>query len=132
MTSREDHVQDEVLQKSLSDPEAFWAHQAEHLYWHKKPSRTLRTKQRTIASGVSHQSWEWFPDGDISTCYNCVDRHVHAGRGDNVAVIFDSPVSGIKEKYTYAQLLDEVEVLAGALREEGVRKGDVVMLYSMS
>jgi propionyl-CoA synthetase len=56
---------------------------------------------------------------------------VAAGRGENVAIIWDSPVTGIKEKYTYNQLLDEVEVLAGVLREEGVRKGDVVIIYSM-
>lgn len=129
-TVRENHVQDDVLRRSLSEPEAFWAHQADHLYWHKKPSRTLSTKQRTITGGQSHTSWEWFPDGQISTCFNCVDRHVHAGRGDNVALIFDSPVSGTKEKYTYKQLLEEVEVLAGALHEEGVRQGDVVMIYS--
>lgn len=129
-SAREDHVQDDVLRRSLSDPESFWAHQAEHLHWHKKPSRALTTKQRTIAGGQSHTSWEWFSDGHISTCYNCVDRHVHAGRGDNVAIVFDSPVTGVKEKYTYKQLLQEVEVLAGALQEEGVRQGDVVMIYS--
>lgn len=53
------------------------------------------------------------------------------GNGDNVAIIWDSPVTGTKEKYTYRQLLEEVEVLAGVLREEGVRKGDVVIIYSM-
>jgi propionyl-CoA synthetase len=130
MSPCEDHVQDHILRHSLSDPESFWAHQAEYIYWHKKPSQTLRTKKKTLSSGVTHDSWEWFPDGEVSTCFNCVDRHVNAGRGDDIAIIFDSPVSGTKEKYTYSQLLDEVEVLAGALREEGVRKGDVVMIYS--
>lgn len=129
MSPREDHAQDDVLRRSLSDPESFWAHQAEYLYWHKKPSQTLKTKTKTLKSGVTHDSWEWFPDGELSTCFNCVDRHVNAGRGDDVAVIFDSPVTNTKEKYTYSQLLDEVEVLAGALGEEGVRKGDVVMIY---
>jgi propionyl-CoA synthetase len=131
MATREDHVQDHIHKRSLEDPEAFWAHQAEYLYWHKKPSRTLNKKKKTLSSGVTHDSWEWFPDGDISTCYNCVDRHVNAGRGDDIAIIFDSPVSGVKDELTYSELLDEVEVLAGALREEGVRKGDVVMIYSM-
>jgi len=56
---------------------------------------------------------------------------VHNGNGDNVAIIWDSPVTGKKEKYTYRQLLDEVEVLAGVLQEEGVRRGDVVIIYSM-
>lgn len=124
------HVQDDVLQLSLENPEQFWTSQAEHLTWHKKPSAALENTQKTLDSGVTHQSWTWFPGGEISTCYNCVDRHVEAGNGDAVAIYYDSPVSATKESYTYRQLLDEVEVLAGALREDGVRKGDVVMLYS--
>jgi len=79
---------------------------------------------------VSHPSTTWFPDGEISTSYNCVDRHVESGNGDATAIIWDSPVTGSKETYTYKQLLEEVEVLAGVLREEGVRKGDVVLVYS--
>ncbi|POR39198.1 Uncharacterized protein TPAR_00608, partial [Tolypocladium paradoxum] len=124
------HIQDDVLRLSLDKPDEFWARQAEHLAWHTKPSAALRRTRRELADGgVSHDSWEWFPGGEISTCYNCVDRHVAAGHGDEVAVYYDSPVTGTKERYTYARLLDEVEVLAGALREEGVRRGDVVMLY---
>ncbi|KAL7923690.1 hypothetical protein ACQKWADRAFT_311940 [Trichoderma austrokoningii] len=123
------HIQDDILRHSLENPEEFWAHQAEHLYWHKKPSKTLKLTSKKLKSGIEHDSWEWFPDGEISTCYNCVDRHVAAGHGDHVAIYFDSPVSKTKERYTYRQLLSEVEVLAGALREDGVRKGDVVMLY---
>jgi propionyl-CoA synthetase len=60
-----------------------------------------------------------------------VDRHVLAGRGEDVAIIWESPVTGCVEKWSYSRLLDEVEVLAGVLREEGVRKGDVVVIYSM-
>jgi propionyl-CoA synthetase len=130
MGAEDTHVQDEVLRHSLEDPESFWAHQAEHLYWHKKPSTVLRRGEKTLKNGVTHPDWAWFPDGEISTCYNCVDRHVLAGRGDDVAIYYDSPVSKTKQKYTYRQLLEEVEALAGALRQEGVRKGDVVMLYS--
>lgn len=88
--------------------------------------------QRTLPSGVAHPTWEWFPGGEISTCYNCVDRHVAAGNGDRVAIYYDSSVTNTKEAYTYDQLLVEVETLAGVLREEGVKKGDVVMLYSKS
>lgn len=130
MASKDTHLQDHILQDSLANPESFWAAQAEHLHWHKKPSTTLRRSTKTLASGASHDSWSWFPDGEISTCYNCLDRHVLAGNGDAIAVYYDSPVTKAKETYTYSRLLDEVEVLAGALREEGVRKGDVVMLYS--
>jgi propionyl-CoA synthetase len=123
------HPQDEAQAKSLSDPEAFWKHQADQLHWHKKPSQILVKKTKKLKSGASHNHWEWFPDGEISTTYNCIDRHVEAGNGDNVALIWDSPVTGTKQKYTYKQLQDEVEVFAGVLREEGVKKGDVVLIY---
>lgn len=129
--SGDDHIQDDVLRHSLDNPEDFWSHQAEHLHWHTQPSTILRKSRKALEdSGVFHDTWEWFPDGEISTCYNCVDRHVLAGNGKEVAIYYDSPVTKTKERYTYDQLLEEVEVLAGALREEGVRKGDVVMLYS--
>jgi propionyl-CoA synthetase len=80
-------------------------------------------------SNVSHEHWEWFADGEISTTYNCVDRHVANGNGERVAICWDSPVTSQKEQYTYKQLLQEVETLAGVLREEGVKKGDVVLIY---
>ncbi|PHH86569.1 hypothetical protein CDD83_10047 [Cordyceps sp. RAO-2017] len=124
------HPQDQALRHSLERPDDFWARQARHLEWHTEPEVTLRRSRRTLgASGVAHDSWEWFPGGEISTCHNCLDRHVRDGRGDAVAIYYDSPVTSTKERYTYRQLLQEVDVLAGALREAGVRKGDVVMLY---
>lgn len=125
------HPQDAVLEHSLRDPETFWAHHAEQLHWHKRPTRTLARTTKTLPSGTSHQHWSWFPDGEISTTYNCVDRHVKNGNGDNVAIIWESPATKSKQTITYSQLLEEVEVLAGVLREEGVRKGDVVLIYSM-
>ncbi|OBT51287.1 hypothetical protein VE04_09291 [Pseudogymnoascus sp. 24MN13] len=103
------HAQDVLLRRALTDPESFWSEQAAQLTWHKKPTRALTLTQKTLKSGKSHDHWEWFAGGEISTCYNCVDRHVEAGMG--------------------TQLLDEVEVFAGVLREEGVKKGDVVLLY---
>ncbi|KAI6784386.1 uncharacterized protein J7T54_006431 [Emericellopsis cladophorae] len=129
MSDKTTHVQDEVLRQSLADPEGFWAHQAEHLHWHRKPSTTLTQSTKTLKDGTPHPEWAWFPDGEISTCYNCVDRHVLAGRGDEPAIYWDSPVTKSKQKITYRQLLEDVEALAGALREEGVKRGDVVMLY---
>lgn len=123
------HIQDEVQKHSIQDPETFWGHHAEQLYWHKKPSQVLKRTTKKLPSGVSHPHWTWFPDGEISTSYNCVDRHVKDGRGDATAVIWDSPVTGSKEKFTYNQLLEEVETLAGLLREEGVEKGDTVLIY---
>ncbi|KAK4191223.1 acyl-CoA synthetase short-chain family member 3, mitochondrial [Podospora australis] len=124
-----DHPQDQVQHHSLNDPESFWGHQAEHLHWHKPPSAVLKRSTKELKNGTSHNHWTWFPDGEISTCYNCIDRHVLAGRGDAPAIFYDSPVTKTKQRLTYKQLLDEVEVFAGALREEGVRKGDVVLVY---
>ena len=124
------HIQDQVQSHSLQDPEAFWQHQAQQLHWHKKPSRALEKSTKRLASGVSHPHWTWFPDGEISTCYNCVDRHVDRGNGESTAIVWDSPVSGVQESFTYNQLLFEVETLAAVLQEEGVKRGDVVLLYS--
>ena len=126
------HAQDVAQQLSLTNPEAFWGHQAEQLYWHKKPSAVLTRTTKNLKSGTSHDHWEWFPDGEISTCYNCIDRHILAGRGDEPAILYDSPVTNTKQRFTYKQLLDEVETFAGVLREEGVKKGDVVIVYSQS
>jgi propionyl-CoA synthetase len=124
------HIQDEVQAHSLNDPESFWGNQASHLHWHKKPSQTLKRTKKILRNGVSHDQWEWFTGGEISTRYNCVDRHVEAGDGNSTAIVWDSPVTKRKEKYTYKQPLSEVEIFAGVLREEGVEKGDVVLLYS--
>lgn len=148
MTMSPPHPQDEVYQASLSSPESFWAEQASQLHWHTPPSSTLRKYTKTLPSSssssstpaattqttdtprASHDHWEWFPDGEISPCYNCVDRHVLAGHGDAPAILYDSPVTKTKLRITYAELLREVEVFAAVLRDEGVRKGDVVLVYS--
>ncbi|KAK1091833.1 hypothetical protein LTR48_005513 [Friedmanniomyces endolithicus] len=123
------HPQDIAYEASISDPSKFWAQQAKHLTWHKQPSTAFRKQTRKLKSGVSHPSWTWFPDGEISTSYNCIDRHVEAGHGDKTAIIWDSPVSNSKQKISYAELQDQVATLAGVLREEGVRKGDTVLVY---
>ena len=124
------HVQDQVHSHSLQDPEAFWAHQAAQLHWHRKPSRSLKRFDKQLSSNTRYPSYTWFPDGEISTTFNCIDRHVQTGCGDATAIVWDSPVTGSKEQYTYNQLLREVESLAAVLREEGVGKGDVVLVYS--
>lgn len=128
--STESHLQGEVWRNSLEQPQEFWARHAERLSWHKKPDATLRTGQKRLPSEVVHPTWEWFAGGEISTCYNCVDRHVAAGNGDRVSIYYDSPVTATKDQFTYKRLLHEVETMAGVLRQEGVKKGDVVMLYS--
>lgn len=122
-------TQDHVHSYSLTNPQSFWADQAKHLHWQKQPQEILSRTTKTLKNGTKHDHWGWFNGGEISTCYNCVDRHVLAGNGDVNAIIYDSPVTNTKEKFTYRQLLEEVETLAGVLEEEGVRKGDVVLVY---
>ncbi|KAF2005837.1 acyl-CoA synthetase/AMP-acid ligase-like protein [Amniculicola lignicola CBS 123094] len=124
-----EHIQDKVYKRSIQDPEAFWSKQAENVHWHKKPEKAFEKKQKKLSNGTEHAHWSWFPGGEISTTYNCIDRHVLAGNGDNLAICWDSPVAGEKQKFTYSQLLEEVETLAGVLTEEGVGKGDVVLIY---
>lgn len=124
------HSQDQVLAHSLADPEAFWSRQAEHLHWHRKPTAALERSTTQLPSGTKHETWRWFPGGEISTCYNCVDRHVLAGNGASPAIHYDSPVTKTKRTISYAEMLEEVETLAGVLREEGVKRGDVVLVYS--
>ena len=143
------HPQDEVHAQSLSPTTqaAFWARQAAHLVWAKPPSPSAVVSTTTVslqnsnsgrngggadAVAESYDSHAWFGDGEISTCYNCVDRHVDEGRGANVAVYYDSPVTAVRSTLTYAQLRDEVALLAGVLRRLGVKQGDVVMIYSTS
>ena len=124
-------LQDQVQDASLSDPESFWAPHAKQLHWHVQPERVLKRTTKKLANGVEHPHWTWFPGGKISTTYNCIDRHVEAGNGESTAIIWDSPVTGTKQKYSYNQLLDEVATLAAVLRDEGVKKGEVVLVYSM-
>ncbi|OTB16639.1 hypothetical protein K445DRAFT_383245 [Daldinia sp. EC12] len=123
------HPQDEVHRRSLEDPERFWGRHAEKLHWHEKPHTVITKTTRKLKSGLRYPHWEWFSGGKISTCFNCVDRHVLAGNGHLPAIFYDSPVTKKKATISYAQLLEQVEVTAGALREEGVKKGDVVLVY---
>jgi propionyl-CoA synthetase len=122
-------VQDAVQKASLSDPEKFWDHHGKQLHWHKPYSKALIQQTKTLKDGTKHSHWSWFPDGEISTTYNCLDRHVEAGNGHVPALIWDSPVSGSKQRYTYKQMTEEVATLAGVLKEQGVQKGDVVLIY---
>lgn len=104
-----------------ADPEAFWMEAAEAISWTKKPTRALDSSNAPL--------YEWFTDGEANTCYNALDRHVEAGRGDQTAIIYDSPITGAKRKISYAELTDQVAMLAGALKAKGVGKGDRVLIY---
>ncbi len=104
-----------------ADPETFWMNAAEGIDWITPPSRALDDTQAPI--------YEWFADGTLNGCWNCVDRHVEAGRGDHIAIIHDSPVTRATKGITYRELQKRVASLAGALRAKGIEKGDRVIIY---
>ncbi len=117
MTSRYDAIH----ARSLSDPEAFWAEAAEAIHWTKRWERVL--------DDSSPPGCRWFTGGELNTCYNALDIHVETGRGGQTALIYDSPVTATKRRYTYTELRDEVARFAGVLAGLGVRKGDRVIVY---
>jgi propionyl-CoA synthetase len=104
-----------------ADPEGFWMAAAEAIDWDRPPSRALFDR--------GDLRYDWFADGMVNTCWNAVDRHVAAGRGDQLALIHDSPITGSQQKITYAALQERVARLAGALKAQGVEKGDRVIIY---
>ena len=112
---------EEAYRRSIDDPEAFWAEAARAISWYEKWERVLDDSNPPF--------YRWFTGGKLNTCYNAVDRHVHDGRGDQLAVIYDSPVTETVERLTYRQLLDQVARFAGALQDLGVEKHDRVILY---
>ena len=108
-------------QRSMNDPEGFWRERAHDLEWFSFPQNILTVD----ADGIGH----WFADGEMNTAYMALDHHVKVGRGDKLALIFDSPVTGTKKTFTYSQLTDEVALTAGMLAGLGVTKGDRVIIY---
>jgi propionyl-CoA synthetase len=110
-----------VYERSITDPEGFWGEAATAIDWTRPPTRVLDRSREPF--------FRWYPDGELNTCHNAVDRHVAAGRGDQPALIYDSPVTGTVRTYTYRELRDEVARCAGALRRLGVDRGDRVVLY---
>ena len=109
-----------VFRASVEDPEAFWLDAAKAIDWQTAPTKALDARP---------PFYSWFPDGELNICANALDRHVEAGNGDRAALIYDSPVTGTKRTYTYAQLLDEVARFAGVLAGLGVGRGDRVVVY---
>jgi propionyl-CoA synthetase len=107
--------------QSLADPEGFWLAAAAGLDWTKAPTKALDDKDAPL--------YRWFPDGELNTCHNALDRHVDAGRADQPALVYDSPMTDSKATYTYRELRDEVATFAGVLAGLGVGKGDRVIVY---
>lgn len=111
----------EVYEGWKRDPEGFWAEAAGAIDWVSPP--------KTIFDASAGVYGRWFPDATCNTCHNAVDRHVENGRADQPALVYDSPVTGSKKSFTYAELKIEVEALAAVLVDQGVAKGDRVILY---
>ena len=111
----------ETYESWKADPEAFWMQAAGAIDWIKPPSKALFDENAPI--------YEWFSDGLVNTCWNCVDRHVEAGRGDEIAIYHDSPITHSTKGITFRELQRRVATLAGALRARGIEKGDRVIIY---
>jgi propionyl-CoA synthetase len=111
----------EIHSRSRLDPEGFWGEVAQGIDWIRPPTRVLDADAKPVA--------RWFPGGELNTCWNAIDRHVAAGNGQRLAVIYDSPVTGTIARFTYAEMQGKIAALAGALKEAGVAKGDRVIVY---
>jgi propionyl-CoA synthetase len=107
--------------RSIEDPDGFWGEAAEAIHWTRRWDRVLDDSDAPM--------YRWFSGGELNTCYNAVDRHVEEGRAEQLAIIYDSPITDTIRKYTYAELRDAVAALAGAMAARGVGKGDRVVIY---
>jgi propionyl-CoA synthetase len=111
----------EIRQLWQDDPIEFWRAAAKQIDWVSAPTAILDSSRAPI--------YRWYPDGVLNTCANALDRQVAAGRGDQVAIYYDSPLTDSKQAITYRELLDQVAVFAGGLASLGVQKGDRVLIY---
>lgn len=114
-------VYDEVFRASVTDPDGFWLAAADAIDWDVRPSIGVDASDEPF--------YRWFSDGRLNTCYNALDRHIEAGRGEQAALIYDSPVTDTVQRYTYRELRDRVARFAGVLADQGVVAGDRVVVY---
>jgi propionyl-CoA synthetase len=128
MTDMHSQIEDRVLgrytdafRRSLSDPEGFWGKAAKGIDWYREPEAVLDRSNPPF--------YRWFTGGSLNTCFNALDRHVEAGRGDQAALVYDSPVTGTRRTFSYRQLLEEVARFGGVLAGLGVSKGERVIIY---
>ena len=112
---------EEAYARSLRDPQGFWAAAAEDIYWERRWYRVLDDRRPPY--------YRWFAGGVLNTCYNALDLHIDRGRGKQRALVYDSPVTDTIRAFTYAELRDEVAHVAGALRRQGIARGDRVIIY---
>jgi len=111
----------DIYQRSIQNAESFWSDVAKDIFWYKKPSKILNSDNPPF--------YKWFQDGATNTCYNAIDLHVKNGNGKKVAIIYDSPITNSQKKITYSELKDQVSIFAGALVNQGIKKGDRVIIY---
>jgi|TARA_B110000305_G_C19453987_1_gene649709 propionyl-CoA synthetase len=111
----------EIFNQSIENKEVFWNEVAKDVIWYEPYDKVLHTDKPPF--------YRWYKNGKINTCYNALDRHVDEGNGERLALIYDSPITNSKETFTYSILRDRVAVIAGALKQQGVLKGDRVIIY---
>ena len=112
---------EQIYNQSIKNPKEFWKNAADDIFWFKKPSKILNESNPPF--------YKWFEDGVTNTCYNALDIHIDQGNGKRTALIYDSPITGNKSKFTYEELKSKVSKFAGALKDQGVNKGDRVIIY---
>ncbi len=110
-----------IYDLSIKDPEKFWQEAANDIFWFKKPTKILNKSNPPF--------YKWYEDGVTNTCYNALDFHIDQGKGNKTALIYDSPITGNKSKFSYEELRSKVSKFARALKDQGVNKGDRVIIY---
>ena len=110
-----------IYDQSINNPEKFWEEAANDIFWFKKPTKILNKSNPPF--------FKWYEDGITNTCYNALDIHIDQGNGKRTALIYDSPITGNKSKFSYEELRSKVSIFAGALKDQGVNKGDRVIIY---
>ena len=111
----------DIYQNSIERPEKFWQEVSNDIFWFKKPNKILNKSNPPF--------YKWFEDGITNTCYNALDIHIDQGKGKKLALIYDSPITGNKKKFTYEELREKVSRFAGAIKNQGIKKGDRVIIY---
>lgn len=111
----------QIHKHSLTAPDEFWGAVGKEIVWSKQPEKILDSSNAPF--------FRWYKGGEMNTCYNCVDRHIVEGHGDQTAIIFDSPVTNTIRKTTYSELSEQINLFAGLLVDQGVTKGDRVVIY---
>ena len=102
----------EIYEDSIKNREDFWKKISEEVFWYKKPTKILNSHNPPF--------YKWFEDGITNTCYNALDHHIDQGRGEKIAIIYDSPITGVQKKISYNDLRDQVALFAGALKKQDI------------